>query len=241
MKRFCLKVFFIFNQKKKWNAFGRGDEVLKSMLLLIGPTIMIALGLHGLNSVPLTFFLFYGWLLLISGARIRQCLKSERNLLFSKEGLLTGFITGIIFLAIIFGTVSAFSKTFFDFAMLQKLLIDWNFTGGHQIMLILILLIVNPLLEEIYWREFMYANLILKMTIFNTLLITSFFYSLYHMLSLISLFNWPINLLGVIPVFLAGMVWGYFRHKFQTFVPSVLSHMLADLGIILVYFRFLHV
>ncbi|USK34896.1 hypothetical protein LIT25_05975 [Bacillus sp. F19] len=77
-----MKVFSIFTQKKKWNAFGRGDDVLKSMLLFIGPTIMIALGLHGLKSVPLTFFLFYGWLLLVSGARIRQCLKSERNLLF---------------------------------------------------------------------------------------------------------------------------------------------------------------
>jgi membrane protease YdiL (CAAX protease family) len=234
-------VIFIFTQKKKWNAFGRGDDVLKSMLFFVGPTIMIALGLHGLKSVPLTFFLFYGWLLLISGARIRQCLKSERNLLFSKEGLLTGFITGIIFLALIFGTVSAFSESFFDSARLQKLLIDWNFTGGHHILLILILLIVNPLLEEFYWREFMYAKLNQKMSIFNTLLITSLFYSLYHMLSLISLFKWPINLLGVIPVFLAGMLWGYFRHKFQTLTPAVLCHMLADLGIMLVYFKFLHV
>ncbi|USK34895.1 CPBP family intramembrane metalloprotease [Bacillus sp. F19] len=155
--------------------------------------------------------------------------------------MLTGFITGIIFLALIFGTVSAFSESFFDSAKLKKLLIDWNFTGGHHILLILILLIVNPLLEEFYWREFMYAKLNQKMGIFNTLLITSFFYSLYHMLSLISLFKWPINLLGVIPVFLAGMVWGYVRHKFQTLIPAVLCHMLADLGIILVYFKFLHV
>ncbi|MCM3595140.1 CPBP family intramembrane metalloprotease [Metabacillus idriensis] len=211
------------------------------ILLLIGPTIMIALGLHAMNSVPLTFILFYGWLLLFSASSIRQSLQSDKNKAFSNKGDLTGFATGILFLILIFGTVSAFSDSFFDAGKLQQQLIDWNFTGGHLIWLILILLIVNPLLEEYYWREFMYAKLMQKLSVLNTILITSFFYSLYHLLSFNFLFNWPINLLAVIPVFLAGMIWGYFRHRFRSLVPAILCHMLSDLGIMLIYFKFLYV
>ncbi|TDL80558.1 CPBP family intramembrane glutamic endopeptidase [Peribacillus frigoritolerans] len=210
-------------------------------LLLLGPAIMIAFGLHAMKSVPLTFSLFYGWLLLFSASSIRQSLQFLRNNALLNKGVLTGFGTGILFLFLIFGTVSAFSDSFFDAEKLQQQLIDWNFTGGHLIWLILILLIVNPLLEEYYWREFMYTKLMQKLSVLKTILITSFFYSLYHLLSLIFLFNWPINLLAVIPVFLAGMIWGYFRHRFRSLVPAILCHMLSDLGIILVYLKFFHV
>ncbi|WP_340701595.1 type II CAAX prenyl endopeptidase Rce1 family protein [Brevibacillus borstelensis] len=42
---------------------------------------------------------------------------------------------------------------------LQSLLIEWNFSGDHLIWLILILLSVNPFLEELYWRGYIFHRL----------------------------------------------------------------------------------
>ncbi|MFI8714073.1 CPBP family intramembrane glutamic endopeptidase [Brevibacillus brevis] len=68
---------------------------------------------------------------------------------------------------------------------------------------------------------------------------SSLFYSLYHFLSIIPLFSWPYNIAMILPVFLAGMIWGYMRDKSNSLMGSIVSHILADSGIMAVYLVFL--
>ena len=213
----------------------------KLTVLLVGPTVMIYIGLIICNSVLITFALFYGWLLfvpLFSSIRNKQQKFNLKNQ-FSRQSIVVGLISGVISLLAIYGAVTLLKDTVFDLAALRQLLIDWNFTGDKVIWLVLVLIFINPFLEELYWRNFMYKHLETKASIAKTIVITSFFYSLYHLVSLISIFTFPFNFIAVIPVFLAGLLWGYFRYKLQSITAPIISHILADLGIMLVYLSYI--
>lgn len=213
----------------------------KLTLLLIGPTIMIFIGLIICKSVIVTFSLFYSWLLfvpLFSSIRNKQD-KFNLKKQFSRQTIVVGIISGLISLLAIYGAVTVLKDTVFDLAALRQLLVDWNFTGNNVIWLVLVLIFINPFLEELYWRNFMYKYLETKTSITKTVVITSFFYSLYHLVSLISIFTFPFNFIAVIPVFLAGLFWGYFRYKLNSISAPIISHILADLGIMLVYLTYI--
>lgn len=213
----------------------------KLIVLLLGPTVMIYIGLIICNSVPITFSLFYGWLLfvpLFSSIRNKQDKFNLKNQ-FSRQSIVVGLISGVISLLVIYGAVTLLKDTVFDLTSLRQLLMEWNFTGDKVIWLVLVLIFINPFLEELYWRNFMYKRLKSKVSIAKTTVITSFFYSLYHLVSLIYIFTFPFNFFAVIPVFLAGLLWGYFRYKLNSITAPIISHILADLGIMLVYLSYI--
>ena len=207
--------------------------MLKLLLLLISPTIMIFFGLVTFKNVPITFVLFYGWLLLFSIFHHRK--RQQQKLTITAKPILVGFISGLICLAAIYGTAYFLKSSFFNLTELRKLLIEWNFTGANVFWLVLILIFINPILEEKYWREFMQGELESKVGVAASITITAFFYSLYHLLSVYFIFSFPFNLLAVIPVFLAGVMWGLIRYKLNSIIAPIISHVLADLGIMLVY------
>lgn len=218
---------------------------MKNVFFLLGPTLMIFIGLTQFESVPITFVWFYTWLLIIPLVAIFKSTDLKKTLIlsfingFSSKVVFYGIISGVISLFAIFTLVSLLQNYLFDIGQLKELLVSWNFSGTNVWGLILILLVINPLLEELYWREFMHVRLLPVLGDRKTIFVTSFFYSLYHLLSLIPMFEMPFSLIAAVPVFLAGLLWGYFRIKFKTMVASVISHVLADLGIVFVYLHYL--
>ncbi|MEI4769197.1 lysostaphin resistance A-like protein [Psychrobacillus sp. FJAT-51614] len=209
--------------------------MLKHILLLIAPTIMIFLGLVVLNNVLITFLLFYGWLLFIPLV-IRFWDKESRYrimLPLSKKSIVVGIISGLVCLFSIYGFVSYFPVI--DITHLKILLEEWDFSGTKVILFVLVLILINPFLEEFYWREFIYTRLLNGLGTVMSILITSLFYSLYHLIIVIEIFTFPFNVLAILPVFLAGIMWGIFRYKLNALTASIISHCLADIGIMLVY------
>ncbi len=139
--------------------------MMRLFVLMIGPTAMILLGLQGLNSMLYTFALFYGWLLLIplaDGLLQKKSTLSEnlKQLGFRvhKKNLKYGLILGIVLLVVIPMTVALLRPLLFDVTELKPLLQAWGFSR-HAVWYIVILVVVNPLLEEIYWRCYMYRKL----------------------------------------------------------------------------------
>jgi len=215
------------------------------LFLLFGPTIMIFLGLQIMSSVPLTFTLFYGWLLFVPLVD-RMVLKKET---FSQAASYIGFkknwqsmkmgvLSGLIAFISIFGGLALLQSYFINVDGLLELLNEWGFSGNIVFWLILILVVINPILEELYWRGFMHEKLATRLSISMLIVLTAGFYSLYHLLSIIPMFEWPWNIISVIPVFVAGVFWSYMRQKFNTIVGGIVSHILADLGIVFVYLFF---
>ncbi|TYS17593.1 CPBP family intramembrane metalloprotease [Rossellomorea vietnamensis] len=214
---------------------------MSKTLLLMGPTIMIFIGLTLIGNVPLTFALFYGWLLLIPVySSWKKQNHSQWKFSITSRSLMLGMGSGTLVLVIIFAAVSYFFSFLIDLELIRLLLKKWNFDGKMIWVLIAVLLVLNPYLEENYWRNFIFEELKMSTSAGNAIIISSFFYSLYHLLSLIELFHWPFNVLAVIPIFLAGIIWGIFRYKSGSLAAPILSHVLADTGIILIYLVYIH-
>ena len=148
---------------------------------------------------------------------------------------LVGIGTGLICMLLIVGLSILFEKQIFDLGHLHEQLKMWDFTGRKVFIFILVLIFVNPFLEEWYWRKFIYDRLIEKMSAFSTILVTSFFYALYHLFLVITLFAFPYSIIAFIGVLLAGLLWGGIRYYCQSIYPTIISHCLADIGIIVVY------
>ncbi|TLS36933.1 CPBP family intramembrane glutamic endopeptidase [Pseudalkalibacillus caeni] len=206
---------------------------MKFLIYLIGPTAMIFTGLQIFSSIPLTFLVFYGWLIAVP-------LINKEGRFYEKgnsvgRSLLIGLVSGFIFFLFIVGGLNWLHGYFIDIDYLADLLDQWGFSGNGVILLVLVLLVINPILEEFYWREFMHVKLKSKFTAFHTVWITSFFYALYHFLSVIPMFERPLNIVAVLPVFIAGVFWGYIREKTGTIIGTIVSHALGDLGIMFVY------
>lgn len=213
--------------------------MIKQIILLIGPTIGIFIGLSMAQNILLTFFLFYGWLLFIP-LLFRFWKKENRRhipLSFTKINFFVGIGSGLICLVSIYSSVVVFQSSVINVIDLRQQLDVWDFNGTKVILLILVLIFINPILEEFYWREFMHTRLLHKLGNVKTILITAIFYSLYHLIVVLEIFSFPFNTLAVIPIFLAGIMWGIFRIKLNSITPSIISHSLADIGIMLVYWN----
>ncbi|OPH58381.1 hypothetical protein BC351_23800 [Paenibacillus ferrarius] len=202
---------------------------------LIAPTIFIYLGLYTFQNVPVTFALFYGWLLLIPILNNPKGLKK----LMDKGSLLNivaGVGTGVGSIVLIMTGGALLQHELFDSSQLELLLKDWKFSGEYTGLLVCVLIFVNPFLEELYWRGF----ILLKLDqVKHKVMISSLFYSLYHFLVLLPMFKASYAAIFFCAVFLAGIIWGRMAAHFRTLWGSILSHSLADIGIMMIYYCYI--
>jgi uncharacterized protein len=215
---------------------------MRKFILLLGPTIMIFIGLTLSENVPLTFGLFYGWLLVVPVYfSLTKQNHSKWSFTITKRSLLIGAASGILFLITIFASVSYLFSSLIELELIRSLLKEWNFDGEMVWLLIAVLIFLNPYFEENYWRNFIYEELKMTMSPTKSIVTASLFYSLYHFLSLVELFNWPFNVIAVLPVFLAGIMWGFIKQKTGSLTAPVISHVLADTGIMMIYLVHIHI
>lgn len=205
---------------------------MKTFSRLIGPALMIFIGLQVFENVVITFLLFYSWLL---GVPLIDMLPPKERFKLTRKALLVGIGSGLLFFVFIFGGLSWLHVYLLDLEALRKLLLDWGFSGSGEILLVLVLLLANPILEEFYWRGYMFTKLRPHMSADFTILTTAAFYTLYHLISVIPIFSITFSLVAVIPVLLAGLFWALIREKTGSITAAIISHMLSDFGIICVY------
>jgi CAAX protease family protein len=95
-----------------------------------------------------------------------------------------------------------------------------------------------------FWKKFIgmdmfLKKLILKFSSRNTILISSLFYASYHFLTTSSFFNVIIGASLTFSIFIVGLIWGFLRFKMKSIYVLLINHIFADLGIMLVYLRFI--
>ncbi|WP_050182848.1 CPBP family intramembrane glutamic endopeptidase [Domibacillus robiginosus] len=205
---------------------------MKNFVRLIGPSLMILIGLQLLESVVITFVLFYSWLLAMP--LIDKAFPRER-VQVTKQAVILGLGSGLLFFLFIFGGLKWLHTYLLNIGELRTLLMEWGFSGPGEIGLVLVLLLANPILEELYWRGYVYEKLRANGKAIYTILITASFYTLYHLLSVIPIFQGGSSVAAILPVLIAGLFWGYTREKTGSIVAAMIGHILGDLGIVTSY------
>jgi membrane protease YdiL (CAAX protease family) len=96
------------------------------------------------------------------------------------------------------------------------------------------LIFINPVLEEMYWRVYIQNKVKKHVSVLVSSVVTSSFYTLYHILIILPVFVFPFNWISVAGVFSAGLMWAYIRERYSV-EASIISHVLADAAIMIIY------
>ena len=90
---------------------------------------------------------------------------------------------------------------------------------------------INSLLEEIFFRAFIFyylnkLNLRAFAYIYSSLL-----FSLYHVTTIAAWFDWWLNLIIIVALFVVGLIFDYFCEKANSFLAPWFLHIVANLSI----------
>lgn len=184
------------------------------------PYIAVLIGLPVLKNGWLTILLFHAGIiavLFLCRPHIQFHFQARNKLLLA---------AGIVFTAMA-GVVVFFSWGFVSKApgILKKMVYTFRLYNWSSIVFIIYFSLVNPLLEELYWRILLNPK--------KHGFIIDILYSLYHVLILVYFIKWYFCIPAAIILAIAGMIWRIIHNKYKDDLTIVISHAIADLSIIL--------
>ncbi|MBO8162313.1 MAG: CPBP family intramembrane metalloprotease [Brevibacillus sp.] len=222
-------------------------------LLYIGygfsASLAVYYGLIWRNSLLVAFFWFH--LMVCLGIPLLQGMwegsirENWRRLWEPKkrargEAVFVGLVTGVpLFAAVLAGSWLLFQSGVEPSAVRMRLT-AWGLAPEWLVPFAFYITVVNSFLEEWLWRGFMLDRLFFMWGRRQALLFSSGFYSLYHLLVASALFGqmWAILITGLI--FLVGLLWGGLKLRYGTLYAPWLSHLLADLGLMVVLTKWIY-
>lgn len=228
-------------------AMQRESLIFPTIILFLAPVI-IFVSLVLLNSVILTFLLFYIVVCFVLPIiDLRLFLKLRREKLNEYLGLfridvkiiLLSILIGSLFGSGIYIGFSVLEKWILDLAVINQMLSSWNIDSNSTIFLFIVLVFINPVFEELIWRGYMTRRFSDRLGNAWGIIISSLGYASYHLITTGFLFSWSAGILLSLTVFGAGVFWSIWRNKTSSIIPAIISHALADLGILLVYINFI--
>jgi len=223
--------------------------LLPALILLLLPAVAVFTGLILLNSIFATYILFYGMVcvivplldrIVIHRQTLREFLRYI-GFVNIRKSLLPGLLIGGVFLAAIYLFFMIFSRQLIDTSAMTTALNRWNLDSGNLFVFLFMMIVGNSILEEIYWRGYIFSRLRKLTGPGNTVILTALFYTSYHLITTVTLFSLVQGLLLSSAIFLVGVFWAYLRIKYESIIPAVISHLLADLGLMLIYLKYLAV
>ena len=220
--------------------------IITFLLALAGP-LAVFIGLVIFKNAFITFLLFHGFvcagipvvdLCIIKKYSLRSIIKSL-GLIHSAKSLRIGTCWGIIFLTTIMLFFYIFKDHLIQINDIQLLLKSWNIQKGHLYILLFVMVFANSVLEEIYWRGYIFNRLKAHFNIKYVILISSLFYASYHYITTANLFSIQIGAIFTTVIFLTGIFWGTMREQFGSLYVPIISHFLADMAIMIIYLVFI--
>ena len=221
--------------------------MLPVLILMLLPAAAVFTGLILLNSIFATYILFYG-VVCIAVPLLDRVVFHRQNvheffrfigLVNIRKSLLPGLIVGGVFLAAIYLFFMIFRAQLINTSSMTSALSRWNLNSGNLFIFLFMMIVGNSILEEIYWRGYVFSRLQKLTSSRNTMILTALFYTSYHLITTVTLFSLVQGLLLSSAVFLVGVFWAYLRIKYESIIPAVISHLLADLGLMLIYLKYL--
>lgn len=216
------------------------------LLLSLSAPLAIYVGLMVSHNLGLTFLLFYGLVCglmpaldlfmrqKLSGPAARQVL----GLRHFRASLLAGMGLGIVGFTVIVGFFAVWHDALLVPAKLNAVAAQWRMIKRSPWLFAGVLILINPLLEELFWRGYLFSKWSQFVRRNTAIGLTALFYASYHFFTTIRIFTLSIAIFLTGVVFLAGLVWGYCRSVSDSVWCAIISHLWADLAIVVVYVKF---
>jgi len=229
-------------QSKVNKKFGFYFQI--SLMILVSVILFITLKL--LKNVILTFIFYYLLFCILIPITDLIIIKKGNWGVFlaligikkpgSSKSIITGFSHGFILFLILLSAYVLFADKI-DGDQIISVVHKWGIKGGNKSYLLLTVLVFNGLFEEIFWRGYCYYKLRNFVSRYQVILLITFFYSLYHLVTVFSLFGTiSLSFIMISAIFGLGLIWGIFRHIYDNIWASLIGHTFVTIGYILVYF-----
>lgn len=148
-----------------------------------------------------------------------------------KKSLLLSFSLGLGVYAIIMASYLILSQ-FIDLAWIREVLSNDFGVGRENFIFVAIYIsFINSLLEEFFFRGFLFLELIGKTTKINAYIISAGFFSIYHIAIIGNMFQTYIFALAMLGLFIGGILFSILNQKNKTILNSWLVHMMANFAI----------
>ena len=220
--------------------------ILTLLLAALGP-LAVAVGLLVLKNAFLTFLLFHGFICLgipivdlvvlkklkVSGVR------ESLGLVHHRGSLRTGVYSGIVFLVAIVVFFYALRGRVIQETEIRSLLHSWQIQKEHVFVLLIVMILANSVLEEIYWRGYILGRFRTHLKTAPAVILSSLFYASYHLITTANLFSMQAGILFTSVIFCAGVFWGVMRARSGSLYGSITSHFLADAAVMIIYVVFI--
>ena len=147
---------------------------------------------------------------------------------------LSGWILGAAMFAVIMAAYYGYLYPLIDPATVSKRVHSLDFQKHYWILFVYISLF-HSFFEEYYWRGFLLSEL--RKRIGSTLalcLISGALFGLHHLMATLALFSWPLIVGCTLGTAAAGVVWSWMRLRGYSIFDLYVSHILADLAIMLI-------
>lgn len=150
---------------------------------------------------------------------------------FEKKHFLVSLALGAGLYALILGAYFAV-RPFFDFSgIVSSLSSTAGVTKDNFLYVSLYISFANSLLEEFFFRGFVFMNLKKGTNRMAAYIISSVAFSLYHVAMMIGWFNIGLFLLVVVALAVGGGIFNYLNEKHETIYTSWFVHMFANFAI----------
>ena len=100
---------------------------------------------------------------------------------------------------------------------------------------------MHSLLEEYYWRWFVFLRLTRCVSVGPAIVISSLGFMAHHVIVLSLYFGWGsfLSLFLSFSVAVGGVVWSWLYHRYRSLIAPWISHLLVDAGIFLIGYQML--
>lgn len=221
------------------------NNTTMSLIAIFLPVIAIYITLVQMGNTLLTFIIFYGVIavllpffdMVLLRKMSYQNIKDFLSFDGLKKNIITGTLIGLVFAILIIITFMFFSEHIINPDQIKIILANWNIDSSMTIYLLIMLIVVNPVIEEFFWRGYIFKSLLMRYGSWTSICISALGYTSYHLITTGFLFSWTIGIILSVFVFGVGLIWAKWHLKSESIYPSIISHLLADAGIMIIYLK----
>lgn len=150
---------------------------------------------------------------------------------FDKKTIFKYILLGLVIYLIILSEYYIF-RNIFDFSNITVSLIkNINVTKSNFIYVSIYISLINSLIEEFFFRGFIFLSLIKINTKRFAYIFSSLIFAIYHIFIMKGWFGVEIYSIILIGLFVGGLIFNYINEKNKNIFPSWIVHMFANFSI----------
>ncbi len=219
---------------------------VRTIIISFLPLVFVYLGFSMMKNMIFTFVLYHIIICLLIPSLdyyffYRKGTSSMHEILglgrIDRRSIISGVLLGIIY----FGTI-IFLFSYLKSQLLNKLHLNMvfnvvGFPKKYFFLLAIYFILFNSVVEELFWRGYLYYQYGKKIRIPSSSVVISFFFIQYHFVTIRIIFSFRIALIFMPVLFVVSVIWCYLRHINSNIYAPIISHFMADLALMVIYYK----